>query len=96
MSDNIKGTSKKSAQVFVRIEPEVKEKAEEILQKMGITGSEAVNILYHQIIIQGGLPFPVTTKSMTIEGEKIKSAENKKSDDGGYRISSFFDEETPF
>lgn len=49
----------KSANLYVRIEPEVKEKAESILSTLGIPASSAINMFYKQIILQRGLPFEV-------------------------------------
>ena len=49
----------KSANLYVRIEPEVKEKAESILSALGIPASSAINMFYKQIILQRGLPFEV-------------------------------------
>ena len=51
--------AKKSANLYARIEPDVKEKAESILAALGIPASNAVNIFYKQIILQKGLPFEV-------------------------------------
>lgn len=49
----------KSANVYVRIEPKVKEEAESILSALGIPASNAINMFYKQIILQKGLPFEV-------------------------------------
>lgn len=49
----------KSANLYARIEPDVKEKAESILAALGIPASNAINIFYKQIILQRGLPFEV-------------------------------------
>ena len=49
----------KSANLYARIEPEVKEKAESILSALGISASSAINMFYKQIILQRGLPFEV-------------------------------------
>lgn len=49
----------KSANLYARIEPEVKEQAESILASLGIPASNAINMLYKQIILQRGLPFEV-------------------------------------
>ena len=51
--------AKKSANLYARIEPDVKEKAESILAALGIPASSAINIFYKQIILQRGLPFEV-------------------------------------
>lgn len=50
----------KSASVYARIEPEVKEQAEQILTSLGIPASNAITIFYKQIILHNGLPFDVT------------------------------------
>ena len=52
--------SNKSANLYVRIEPEVKEKAEKILSEIGLSASSAVNMFYKQIILRRGLPFEAT------------------------------------
>lgn len=49
----------KSANLYARIEPDVKEQAESILSALGISASNAINIFYKQIILNGGLPFEV-------------------------------------
>lgn len=49
----------KSANLYARIEPEVKEQAEAILGALGIPASNAINMFYKQIILQNGLPFDV-------------------------------------
>lgn len=50
----------KSATVSARIDESVKTEAEEILQQLGIPVSVVINTLYHQIIIQKAVPFPMT------------------------------------
>ena len=49
----------KSANLYARIEPEVKEQAEAILNALGIPASNAITMFYKQIILQRGLPFEV-------------------------------------
>ena len=49
----------KSANLYARIEPEVKDQAEQILASLGIPASNAINMFYKQIILQRGLPFAV-------------------------------------
>ena len=59
----------KGATVSARIDENVKSEAEEILQKLGIPVSVVINTLYHQIIIQKAIPFPMMleTHPMTLE-----------------------------
>ncbi len=49
----------RTANLYARIEPEVKQQAEEILTSLGIPVSNAINMFYRQIILQRGLPFEV-------------------------------------
>ncbi len=50
---------KKSAIVRAAMEPEKKQKAGEILERLGLRHSEAINIFYSMIIEHRGLPFQV-------------------------------------
>lgn len=70
--------SVKTANIYARIEPEVKEQAEAILNVLGIPASCAINMFYKQIILHKGLPFevaipnnkvPVSMRSLT--GEQV-------------------------
>ena len=49
----------KTANLYARIEPELKEQAEAILTALGIPASNAITMFYRQIILQQGLPFDV-------------------------------------
>lgn len=53
----------KSANLYARIEPEVKNQAESILSTLGLSASSAINMFYKQIILQRGLPFDVKIPS---------------------------------
>ena len=49
----------KSANLYARIEPDLKEQAENILTALGIPASNAITMFYKQIILHNGLPFEV-------------------------------------
>lgn len=53
----------KSANLYARIEPVVKEQAESILAALGIPASNAITMFYKQIILQRGMPFEVKLPS---------------------------------
>ncbi len=53
----------KSANLYARIEPDVKEQAESILMALGVPASNAINMFYKQIILHNGLPFEVKLPS---------------------------------
>ena len=50
----------KSTNLYVRVEPDVKENAETILTQLGIPMSNAVGMFLKQIILRRGIPFEVT------------------------------------
>lgn len=47
----------KTANLYARIEPELKEQAESVLAALGIPASNAITMFYRQIVLQRGLPF---------------------------------------
>ena len=49
----------KIANLYARIDADRKEKAEKILEKLGIPVSDAINMYYAQIIFHQGIPFEV-------------------------------------
>jgi len=49
----------KTSAVHSRIEPEIKEKAESILHRLGVSPTEAIRMFYTQITLRNGLPFAV-------------------------------------
>jgi DNA-damage-inducible protein J len=51
--------SVKTASVHARIQPGLKVQAEAILDKLGISTSEAIAIYFSQIALRKGLPFDV-------------------------------------
>ena len=46
-----------TAPVYARVEAGLKENAEGILAQLGISPSEAINMLYSQIVLVKGMPF---------------------------------------
>ncbi len=50
----------KTANVNVRVEQNIKEQAEAILEKLGISASTFINMTYRQVIMRKGIPFDVT------------------------------------
>ena len=68
----------KTSVVHARIEPETKQKAEEVLRKLGLTPTEAIRIFYKQISLRKGLPFSVAipNKITTSTLEKSRRGED--------------------
>ncbi|MEX2531596.1 MAG: type II toxin-antitoxin system RelB/DinJ family antitoxin [Gemmatimonadota bacterium] len=51
----------KTVTARARLEPSVKEQAEQILSECGLSPSEGIGLFYRQVILHRGLPFPVRT-----------------------------------
>ncbi|MBE2180942.1 MAG: type II toxin-antitoxin system RelB/DinJ family antitoxin [Chthoniobacterales bacterium] len=49
----------KTAAVHSRINPDIKERAEAILDQLGLSPTEAIRMFYTQITLRNGLPFAV-------------------------------------
>ncbi|MBR1567360.1 MAG: type II toxin-antitoxin system RelB/DinJ family antitoxin [Lachnospiraceae bacterium] len=75
----------KTANLYARIEPDVKEQAESILSALGIPASNAINMFYKQIILQRGLPFEVKmpTRGM-VDATELSYAEMDAELEKGY------------
>lgn len=50
----------KTATLNLRVNPAVKERAEEVLSRLGVPMSTAIDIYLNQISLTGGIPFAVT------------------------------------
>ena len=60
----------RSANVNVRVEPDVKKQAEDILEKLGVSTSAFINMTYRQVILRRGIPFSIELPS----GIKLRDA----------------------
>ena len=49
----------KTTNLYIRLEPELKEQAELILGQLGIPVSNAVNMFLKQVVLQRGIPFDI-------------------------------------
>ena len=50
----------KTANVNIRIQENIKQQAEQILETIGISRATAIELFYRQIILNKGIPFPLT------------------------------------
>ena len=51
--------AKKTSTIHLRIEPEIKADVDRLLGRLGISTTDAINIFLNQVILTGGLPFPI-------------------------------------
>ena len=65
----------RTSNVFARVEPNIKEQAEAVLDQLGIPMSNAIGMFLRQVVIHRGIPFevklpenaPLSLSSMTKE-----------------------------
>ena len=57
----------KSATVRARIEPHLKREAEGMLEKLGLSATQAITLFYRQITLRKGLPFNVVIPNATTQ-----------------------------
>ncbi len=65
----------KDSTVSARVENDIKNEAEDILQKLGIPVSVVINSLYRQIIYRHGIPFSLTIPSEPKTIDSLSEAE---------------------
>jgi len=56
----------RTSNVFARVEPEIKGQAEQVLDRLGISMSNAVGMFLRQVVLQRGLPFEVKLPQETL------------------------------
>lgn len=74
----------KSANLYARIEPDLKEQAESILSALGIPTSNAITMFYRQIILQRGLPFEVKLPPQPLDASAMSEAQLHAELEKGY------------
>lgn len=64
----------KTANVMARVEPSVKEQAEEIMEMLGIPVSVVINTLYKQIIMTHSIPFSLSLPAVPVARDEMDDA----------------------
>ena len=64
----------KTANVMARVEPSVKEQAEEIMEMLGIPVSVVINTLYKQIIMTRSIPFSLSIPPVPVARDEMDEA----------------------
>ena len=55
----------KTAMVRARLEPDLKDHAENIFHRLGLNATQAITIFYRQVELRDGLPFDVVVPTPT-------------------------------
>lgn len=75
----------KTDTLHIRVEPSVKQKAEEILSDLGLSITEAINVFLNQVILNDGIPFEI--RKPKFNKETIQAIEDTKN---GKNLSKTF------
>lgn len=76
----------KTYTLHIRVEPSVKQKAEETLNDLGLSITEAINVFLNQVILNDGIPFEI--RKPKYNKETIQAMEDTKN---GKNLSKTFD-----
>jgi DNA-damage-inducible protein J len=57
----------KAATVRARIEPRLKREAEDLLEELGLSATQAITLFYRQVTLRKGLPFDVVVPNRTTQ-----------------------------
>ena len=76
----------KTDTLHIRVEPRVKQKAEETLSDLGLSITEAINVFLNQVILNDGIPFEI--RKPKFNKETIQAMEDTKN---GKNLSKTFD-----
>lgn len=74
----------KSANLYARIEPDLKEQAETILTALGIPASNAITMFYKQIVLNKGLPFEVKLPEHPLDVSRMTAVQLDAELEKGY------------
>ena len=61
----------KTANVMARVEPDIKEQAENIMAQLGVPASVVINMLYKQIIMTRSIPFTLSIPSAPLSRDEM-------------------------
>ena len=70
----------RTANVNIRVNPQIKKEAEKVLDEIGLNVSDVFNLLLNQIRLTGSIPFPLQNKETETKGEteKVKQVVEKE------------------
>jgi DNA-damage-inducible protein J len=68
----------KTETIRARVEPTLKEGAEDILKELGLSSTEAITLFYKQVILRRGLPFNVELPNIDTAETLRKARQGKE------------------
>jgi DNA-damage-inducible protein J len=79
----------KTAMITTRVDPDLKADAEKVLNTLGISTTEAINLFLSQVRLRRGLPFDVKIPNKTTR-KAMKDAEEDRNLSSYDSIDTFF------
>lgn len=83
-------STSKTTDVRSRIEPDLKDRASEVLAACGLNLSDAIRLFLRQVVVQQGLPFAVKTPNATTVAAMKEARSVRRAKFGSAR--EFFDD----
>ncbi len=74
-------TAKKTAYIRARVRPHIKKDAERVLDRLGISTTDAISVFLSQVSLQDGLPFDVKVPNKTTRAAFAQPRNTMKSFD---------------
>ena len=65
----------RTTSIYTRVEPEIKEQAEQILKALGIPVTSAINLFLRQVVMQNGIPFDVKIPPHPLDASRMTKEE---------------------
>ena len=81
----------KTSTISARIDPNLKNKAEQIFRELGLTSSQAITLFYKQVELQQGLPFVIKIPN-DVTAEALEDARTRSNLEGFNTVEDLFDD----
>lgn len=81
----------KTATISARIDPELKQGAEEVFRDLGLTASQAITLFYKQVELERGLPFAVRMPN-EVTLEALEQARTRQGLESFNTLEDLFDD----
>lgn len=75
--ESSKTSVNKTETITAKVKPEIKKEVEIILDSLGLSHSEVINIFYHQILITRSIPFSLVAPAPAVQKPKKKRIYSK-------------------
>ncbi len=67
----------KTAMIRARVEPDLKDRVENVFHRLGLNPTQAINMFYRQVELRDGIPFDVVVPTATTK-QTFKASEARR------------------